>query len=39
LFISQAEEFLTISKQETSAFVDKFFEAIPDALKVKLKAA
>lgn len=39
LFISQVEEFLTISKQETSAFVDKFFEAIPDALKVKLKAA
>ena len=39
LFISKAEEFLTISEQEISAFVDKFLEAIPDALKIKLMAA
>jgi len=30
---------LTISEQEISAFVDKFLEAIPDALKIKLMAA
>ena len=39
LFINQAKEFLTISEQEISDFVDKFLEAIPDALKAKLKAA
>ena len=39
LFISHAEKFLTISEQDISVFVDKFFEAIPDTLKIKLKAA
>lgn len=39
LFISKAEEFLTISEQEISAFVDKFLDAIPDDLKIKLKTA
>ena len=39
LFINQAKEFLTISEQEISDFVDKFLEAIPDTLKAKLKAA
>jgi len=39
LFISKAKEFLTIPEQEISAFVDKFLDAIPDALKIKLKAA
>ena len=33
------EVFLTISEQEISAFVDKFLEAIPGALKIKLNAA
>ena len=39
LFVSHAEEFLTISEQEITNFVDKFLEAIPDVLKIKLKAA
>ena len=39
LFVGHAVEYLTISEQEISAFVDKFLEAIPDALKIKLKAA
>lgn len=39
LFISHAEKFLTISEQDISVFVDKFFETIPDTLKIKLKAA
>lgn len=39
LFISTAKEVSTISEQEMSNFVDKFIKAIPDVLKVKLKAA
>ena len=39
LFINQAKEFLTISEQQISIFVDNFIESIPDALKNKLKAA
>ena len=39
LFVCHAVEYLTISEQEISAFVDKFLEAIPDALKIKLMAA
>jgi hypothetical protein len=39
LFVSHAEEFLTISEQEITNFVDKFLEAIPDVLKIKLKVA
>lgn len=38
-FITQAEELLTISEQQISAFVDKFLETIPDILKIKLKVA
>jgi hypothetical protein len=32
LFISHAEEFLTISEQEITDFVDKFLEAIPSVI-------
>ena len=39
LFVGHAVEYLTISEQVISAFVDKFLEAIPDALKIKLMAA
>ncbi len=39
LFVDYAEEYLTISEQEISDFVEKFLEAIPDVLKIKLKAA
>ena len=39
LFVDHAEEYLTISEQEISDFVEKFLEAIPDVLKIKLKAA
>ena len=39
LFVSHAKEFLTISEQEITNFVDKFLRAIPDVLKIKLKAA
>lgn len=39
LFVSTAKEVLTISKQKISDFVDKFFESIPDVLKIKLKTA
>ena len=39
LFVNQAKEFLTISEQQISDFVDKFLESIPDVLKIKLKAA
>jgi len=39
LFVDSAKEFLTISEQEISDFVDKFFESIPDILKIKLKSA
>ena len=39
LFINQVKEFLTISEQQISDFVEKFLESIPDTLKTKLKAA
>ena len=39
LFVNQAKEFLTISEQQISDFVDKLLESIPDVLKIKLKAA
>ena len=39
LFVGHAVEYLSISEQVISAFVDKFLEAIPDALKIKLMAA
>ena len=39
LFVDHAEEYLTISEQDISDFVEKFLEAIPDVLKIKLKAA
>ena len=39
LFINHAKEFLTISEQQISDFVEKFLESIPDTLKTKLKAA
>ena len=32
LFVSHAEEFLTISEQEITNFVDKFLEAIPSVI-------
>ena len=39
LFIRHAWEYLTIFEQSISDFVDKFLEAIPDSLKIKLNTA